>query len=76
MPLSFVRTRNTQYCKYKCLYRQIIPHDPGIPAFIQNPGIQAIKLSGPGGKPQFRSFEVNQFGRYLGTGGQPPRNFR
>ena len=75
--MSYInQLRNANYCKYKCLYKQEVPRDTSIPAFIQNPGLQQIKIQrGYGGTPQFRSFAINQFGRYLGTGGQAPRNF-
>lgn len=71
-----IRLRNANYCRYKCLFHQVIQPDPDIPAFIQNTGLQQIKIQNGGGKPQFRKFEINQFGRYNGTGGQPPTNFR
>ena len=75
--MSYInQLRNANYCKYKCLPAIDIPRDPSIPAFIQNPGLQQIKIQrGYGGTPQFRSFAINQFGRYLGTGGQSPKNF-
>lgn len=69
------RVKSANYCQFKCLYVQEIPNDPAIPAFIQNTGIQQIKIQ-KGGTPQFRQFQINQFGRVAGTGGRPPTNFR
>ena len=72
-----IRLRNANYCVYKCLYYQEILRDTNIPAIEQNTGFQQIKKrKGYGGTPQFRSFQINQFGRYLGTGGSAPNNFR
>ena len=69
--------RNKSYCKYKCLDRQYIPPSTSIPAAIQNPGIQQLKIQNKGGKPVFRNnILINQFGKPSGSGGQPPSNFR
>lgn len=76
--MSYInQLRNANYCKYKCLSIVEIPRDTSIPAIEQNTGLQQVKIqAGRGGTPQFRSFPVNQFGRYFGTGGQAPNNFR
>lgn len=76
MSSYFNRLRNANYCKYKCLRAEPSPRDPNIPAIEQSSAYQSIKYYGQGGTPVFRSFAVNQFGRILGTGGQPPTNFR
>jgi hypothetical protein len=41
----------------------------------QSTAFQQKKIQ-KGGTPQFRKFQINQFGRVAGTGGQPPNNFR
>jgi len=69
-----LKIRRKNYCAYKCLeFQQILPNT-NIPAIQQNFGFQQIKLQ-KGGTPQFRNFQINQFGRYVGTGGKPPSNF-
>ena len=70
-----IRLRNKNYCAYKCLFNQEPVSRTDIPAIEQSTAIQQIKLQ-KGGKPQFREFQINQFGRVAGTGGQPPNNFR
>jgi hypothetical protein len=74
MSYSFL-SKPSNYCKKKCLYEHTIPQDKGLPAIFQNTGIQQIKIHKGGGTPQFRHFEINQYGRYKGTGGQPLNNF-
>jgi hypothetical protein len=71
------RLRNANYCRYKCLYKVYIPRDTNIPAIEQSSVLQQLKVQkNGGGTTQFRSFQINQFGRYLGTGGSAPTNFR
>ena len=70
-----IRLRNKNYCAYKCLFNQEPVSRTDIPAIEQSTAIQQIKLQ-KGGKPQFREFQIKQFGRVAGTGGQPPNNFR
>jgi hypothetical protein len=70
-----IRLRNKNYCAYKCLFVQSLPSQTDIPAIDQSPALKQIKLQ-KGGTPQFRQFQINQFGRIAGTGGQPPNNFR
>jgi len=69
-----IRLRNKNYCAYKCLFNQEPVSKTDIPAVEQSTAIQQIKLQ-KGGTPQFRQFQINQFGRVAGTGGQPPNNF-
>jgi hypothetical protein len=77
MSSYFSRVRNQNYCKYKCYYHQEVPRDTNIPAIEQSSVLQQLKVKkNGGGTPQFRSFQINQFGRYLGTGGSAPNNFR
>ena len=70
-----IRLRNKNYCAYKCLFVQSLPSQTDVPAIDQNTAIQQIKIT-KRGKPQLRRFDINQFGRVAGTGGQPPNNFR
>ena len=70
-----IRLRNKNYCAYKCLFVQSLPSQTDIPAIDQSPALQQIKLQ-KGGTPQFRQFQINQFGRIAGTGGQPTNKFR
>ena len=70
------RLRNDNYCKYKCITYHDIIQNTDIPAFIQNTGLQQIKIQNGGGTPQFRKFVINQFGRVAGTGGMSLTNFR
>ena len=71
------RLRNANYCRYKCLATNVvIPNDTSIPAIDQNTGIQQIKIQNSGGTPQFRKYSINQFGRYVGTGGKKLSNFK
>ena len=76
MSSYFSRLRNKNYCKYKCYYHQEVIRDTNIPAIEQNIVFQQLKIKKNGGSPRFRNFQINQFGRYLGTGGSPPSNFR
>ena len=69
-----MRIRRKNYCAYKCLSEQAILDNTGIPAIEQNTGLIQIKIQ-KGGTPQFRKFDVNQFGRIAGTGGRPLSNF-
>lgn len=70
-----MRLIRRNYCAYKCLTYTPPVDNTSIPAIEQNTGIQQIKIQ-KGGTPQFRSFFINQFGRYAGTGGSPLTNFR
>lgn len=69
-----LKLRRKNYCAYKCIRFQEILRYTDIPAIEQNTGFQQIKIQ-KGGTPQFRKFEINQFGRYVGSGGRPPSNF-
>ena len=72
-----IRLRNANYCRYKCIQNNvIIPDNTSIPAIEQNTGLQQIKVQNGGGTPQFRKYSINQFGRYVGTGGKKLSNFR
>jgi hypothetical protein len=74
MPFTYLPFRRKNYCNYKCIRFQKVLTNTGIPAIEQNQGIQQIKIQ-KGGTPQFRHFQINQFGRYVGTGGRAPTNF-
>lgn len=74
--MSYInRFRNADYCRNKCLSDQSPISRTDIPAIEQSSAIQQIKNT-MGGKPQLRHFNINQFGRVAGTGGQAPNNFR
>ena len=77
MSSYFSRIRIKKYCNYKCYYNQDIPRNTNILAIEQSTVLQQLKVQkNGGGTTQFRSFQINQFGRYLGTGGSAPSNFR
>ena len=70
-----MKIRRNNYCNFKCFSYQQVLNDTSIPAFIQNTGLQQIKIQKNGGTPQFRKYSINQFGRYVGSGGSPLSNF-
>ena len=69
-----MKINRKNYCANKCFSEQVMLNNTSIPAIEQNPGLIQIKIQ-KGGTPQFRKFEVNQFGRIAGTGGRPLSNF-
>ena len=78
------RFRQRPACAYICaadlspnfpLKSILNPNQGDVNGIAKNTAIQQIKIQ-KGGKPQFFQFQINEFGRVAGTGGQPPSNFR